>query len=306
VSPVIRDFGMWVRKTAGVSVLACGASLLGGLVIAGALQFAHKIASSPPDEPLTFNVGPWMFTTPDYAISLMVAIAGLLTVASLTGSLLAQIDARLARAYLRRSWKGALAAGSSKQTLLVERHLLEGWTTELSVTIQALVMTAALAIVGGWREMAGLAFAWGLMIVIGVVYWHRSRGASLHFISVRRQTRRPGPRGVQVPDLGRSAEPEPMETLLDAMYHRDTRAMRLTPGLTALLSIGLVVCALFPMIATGGASSIILILMALMIWRQRAIECVMGIGRLAWNITLWQTSSDRTLDADDLDVDDEG
>jgi hypothetical protein len=78
--------------------------------------------------------------------------------------------------------------------------------------------------------------------------------------------------------------------------------MRMAPFLAVVLSVGLIVCAVFPLLAGGSGTQLVVVLMVLMIWRQRAMECVMGVGRLAWQITNWERRWGASAD-DDLDDD---
>jgi hypothetical protein len=195
---VPRDFRAWVHSTLDVAVAACAASIVGAVIVAGAMQMTHRLASADPDVPLTFTIGPWTITAPDYAVSLMVAIALLLTVATLTSTFLARLDARLARRHLRRTWQvpeslPGQAPGQEKRNygaLLVERNLLENWANQLSAMIQVTVLSLALAYIGGWYEAVGMAVGLTLMAIVSLLFWRRARRVSLAFMGVRSVVRR--------------------------------------------------------------------------------------------------------------------
>lgn len=294
------DFRAWVRSTRDVAVAACAASLVGAVIIAGAMQATHRLASADQDQPLAIRLGPWTVTAPDYAISLMVALALLLTIATLTTTLLARLDAHLARRHLRRTQPTPGPQVRNYGTLMVERNLLENWANQLSVVVQVLVLSAALALIGGWPEVVGMTASLVLMAVVSLLFWRRARRVSLQFIDMRTEARRWPSRRSQ----SMAAEQDLSATLdvVEAMYTRDTQAMRMSPVLAIVLSIGLIVFAVLPLVAGGSGTQLVLVLMILMIWRQRATECVMGVGRLAWQITNWERRRRTSIDADDEDV----
>lgn len=290
-----------MRSTRDVAIAACAASLVGAVLVAGAMQVTHRLASANPEVPLTIRLGPWTVTAPDYAISLMVSLAVLLTVATLTTTFLARLDAHLARRHLRRTRPSDGTEVRPYGALLLERNLLENWANQLSVTMQVVVLSVALAFIGGWLEVLGMIASLVLMAVVALLFWRRARRVSLQFADVRTQVRRwPGQRG-----LPAAAEVElpPELDVVEAMYTRDTQAMRMSPVLAVVLSVGLILFAVFPLVSGGSGTQLVLVLMVLMIWRQRATECVMGVGRLAWQITNWERRRARSLGDDDDDGD---
>lgn len=294
-------FKEWARQTRGLSVVACVSSLVGSLVVAVAIGLAHSATKQGEVQQVTLTFLGIRYVAPDYAVSLVVSVTVLLTLAALVHSALARIDAGLIRRHLHAAIRRG--QGGRPTAVVLERNLLASWTNELSSVVQLLVLSAALAYIGGWAEAFGMLIGLSVVVLVGVRFWGRALAASVAFLEARDLNR--AARRVALTNGGDGGVAETEAGLVAAIFQRDTKALRLPALDTVLLSASLVLCAVIPMVSVPGSPSFVLAIVILLVWRQRGLDVVEGVGRLAWLVSSWshyRATGEQNVDSD-LDAD---
>ena len=89
-----------------------------------------------------------------------------------------------------------------------------------------------------------------------------------------------------------------------AIYRRDNEVFRMSVFWTTVVSLASIGCVLAPALVASTPESLSLILIVLFLWRQRLLDTVASLGRLAWTKTVWQSATGTSF-TDLLDAADE-
>lgn len=276
------SFRSWIISVACPSVTSVLANLIVTGVVSIMLLGAHQIVTQGTT---------WSTSPPktdglrDFSIQLLLVLILLLSLTSVLQTAVAKFDSLLIRRELRRAVNDVDPHVSGPE-LMAQRLVLETWFREISAAAQALGYSIVLAIVGGLAVGAGVIVALATCLAVASKFVRVARQASIRLQEARRtaqvQKRR---RRVSAGADDKSASSQDSHALVDALYERDVKALRLPIGLTFILSLVLLGTALSTAILTTSPANLLVVLLVILVWRQRMLDCVQSLGPLTWSWT---------------------
>lgn len=285
-----RRFAVWVKEVRSLTIVAVLASVFATAVVGATLALAHRALMNPSD------LGTWGLKQGESAtisVTLLVLVAILLTLASVLQSLLRKVDALLVRRRLRDfvADNGLVAP----RRAMAERFLMEGWTLWVSSVVQAVGFSVILIWLGNGFTFFGIAAALMLAARMSQLFFKKATKASVEFLKVQQQLNaKPARRQLsETKILLDSAESRLFRegAFVEAVYRRDNEAFRLSAGMMAILSIGILILPVIPALLSISADLPIFLIVLLM-WRQRLLDAVTTIGPFAWTLAIWRRSGE--------------
>ena len=254
-SSLTEGFRVWANSVKIPTLKSLFVSTLGAAVIMAALNFAHRTFANNSEPSWLDTV---LGNTPQLPVFSLVAIVGMLLVASLVHSGVSQIDSKIIRKYINRVFTERSSIDENLAHRVVsERFLLEAWSGLLGAIVQVTIFTFAILYFGGIAVFLGTCLGLGIVALSGLSFFRRAVKVSIEFMASQKEAVAAEKQTKTNKDSVQllSAKQDSYARVREAIYQRDTTVLRMPFTQNLAISAGAMFVILLPAVLTLNLAS---------------------------------------------------